>query len=590
MKLTKLVFKNYKTFKNTIEIDNFNQINYFIGQNGVGKSNIQQSFKIFHNIFSGGWTPKPLDYYAMNDQSTLSLGFETRLSRQYFTKLTKQYLDKVDKLETTCSQLLTDNIKIRYHVEFSQMKKINEILELIDATGIQHILYEMTYVNQSYVQQSKNIGTVIMNISNSTQSPPDQQESPNEIPSTNMHRVWPELVDQLRNFFNVEYMSNTRHVVDSQQLSECRTIPTNGANFAAYHQTITLHGDSRIRSYQENISKLSNGHIKKVKAIPKDSQAVLRIEENSLPTELEFSQLSSGQKDLLMFPNLEELKSNIVCIEEPEIHQHANSQKQILELIKSVANQKPNIQFFIESHSPVFTGSDDGESTFLISKTDDASHAIQITKPNMNIIRQELGISYADVFDHDCFLFVEGESEYNAFEIIAKTLGYNTYKAVRCWNLDGNGNAKNLHPLLTYIKQSQRKICLILDNDAGTKNIVDKLLKDHLIEKSMSYVLEKSFEDTFTNQQVMDAVLKMCNRRSTACNITMGDLNERGKNNRVDKILKHKLGNKLYKPLLAKMLAEQITKENYNDNKFAKTVKDILQNKFKLKCAWAEPS
>ena len=582
MKLTKLIFENYRAFNNRIEIKDLDQINYFIGQNSVGKSNIQQSFEIFHKIFVDKWNPNLSDYYAMDDKSTLSLGFEIHLEKKDVTDLTKHYQHKLNELETGRLESLTDGIEIRYRVEFVQRKKINEMLELVDTSKISHVLYEMAYTKGTYNQQSNSIETLIMNISKSSQSQPSHQTSSSEI-SASMLQAWPELAEQLQHFFSIEYMRNTRKVTDTQNSEACSTIPTNGTNFANYHQTIVLRDDDRISRYQKNISKLSNGNIKKVKAPLKERHVSLQIQESTLPKELEFSQLSSGRKELIMFPNLEELQSNIACVEEPEMHQHANSQRQILEMIKSVAKQKPHTQFFIESHSPIFTGSGNSESTFLIAKTKDGvSNAIKITGTNMNIIRQELGISYADVFDHDYFLFVEGASEHKAFEIIAKALKYNTDRNIKCWNLDGNGNAKNLKLLLTYIERSERKIFLILDNDNGTETMVKQLLKNGLIKESMLHVLKKSFEDTFTSEQIIEAVSKICKEKNAKCSLTLKKLEESRTNERVDKILDHTFGNIIYKPKLAQELAAQITEENCDDNEFAMTVKDILQNKFKF--------
>ena len=582
MKLTKLIFENYRTFKSRVEIEDLDQINYFIGQNGVGKSNIHKSFEIFHAILTSQWVPSTSDYYGLDDESTLLLGFEVRLKNSDVADLIEKYLHTLNELEIDRLRSLTDGIKIRYRVEFSQKKKTSELLEIVGTDETTHALYEITYKEGSHELQSNNIETLIGDISKSVHSAPSYEKTSGEILSTRALQAWPELADRLRDFFNIEYIRNTREVQDTQKSVEQTTIPTNGKNFAAYHYTITLHGDERILHYQKNVCKLSGGNIESVKTFPKGSTIALKIQERSLPQPLDFNQLSSGRKEIIMFPHIQELNSNIVCIEEPEMHQHANLQKEILDLIKSVVEQNTDIQFFIETHSPVFTGHSSNESTFLILKADDGVvSTIKITDANVNILRQELGISYADVFDHDYFLFVEGASEHIAFEIIAKTLGYNVDKKIKCWNLEGNGNAKNLPPLLTYIKQTNRKICLILDNDHDVEYMVNKLSENQLIESSMAHVLDKSFEDAFTSEQIVTAVSTICREMNISRWPSLEEIEGYRKNKTISKILNPIFHGPSYKPKLARELAVQITEENCNDNQFCRIIKDTLQNRFK---------
>lgn len=53
-----------------------------------------------------------------------------------------------------------------------------------------------------------------------------------------------------------------------------------------------------------------------------------------------------------------------ICIEEPELNLHSNSQKKLFDLMRS----KKNNQFFLTTHSSIFTDVEYDVATYLINK------------------------------------------------------------------------------------------------------------------------------------------------------------------------------------------------------------------------------
>lgn len=47
--ITKIVFENYKCFKNKVELDNLKPINIIIGKNNIGKSSILDIIEMIYN-------------------------------------------------------------------------------------------------------------------------------------------------------------------------------------------------------------------------------------------------------------------------------------------------------------------------------------------------------------------------------------------------------------------------------------------------------------------------------------------------------------------------------------------------------------
>ena len=574
MRITRLVFENYLAFKNKTEINNLRQINYFIGKNGVGKTNIKNSFPVFRQLFSDSWKPNQSDYYDNIIDSKLRLGFELEINENEMVTLIENHRSRLSELKIVDEQL-SNSFKIQYNVEFYQQNKQKETWKIIDKDGTKYVVLDLL-LNESHKKiYYRQIDQIVIDICNLTS--PTIEYKPINNRSTNIANIWPELQLFLINQFELVYMNNDRMVVPSASAQEHHGIPINGQHFVNYHNTIFANDDDRIRDYVEDISKLSNKTITKVKSVPIKQNVKLKIREQGSKTERNFEQLGSGQKDMLLFPNIRHVQ-NSLCIEEPELHKHPSAQKQTLEIIKNIASKTPDMQFFIETHSPIFTGTSNNEATILLIKSSEGyTQIVDIDADNIEIIRQELGINYSDVFDHDYFLFVEGSSEFRAFPIIAKTLEYNIDQ-VKCWNIGGSSNTKYLDFLLEHIAKTKRKIAIILDNDDGTKSTINKLLKTRLIQRENIRVLEKSFEDTFTSEQIEIGLSKtMC--RKSANNITKEQLDKLRKTSRVSNILKDY---ECPKPDLAVHLANQITKGNVCDNDFAKYIKEFLQDIFNL--------
>ena len=142
MRITRLVFENYRTFKNKTEINNLRQINYFIGKNGVGKTNIKNSFQVFRQLFSDSWKPNQSDYYDNIIDSKLRLGFELEINENEVVKLIENHRGRLDKLKIVDEQL-SNSFKIQYIVEFYQQNKQKETWKIIDKDGTEYVMFDL---------------------------------------------------------------------------------------------------------------------------------------------------------------------------------------------------------------------------------------------------------------------------------------------------------------------------------------------------------------------------------------------------------------------------------------------------------------
>ena len=133
--------------------------------------------------------------------------------------------------------------------------------------------------------------------------------------------------------------------------------------------------------------------------------------------------LSSGEKEFFSLISaiiLSELKDGLVLLDEPELHQHSQWQKVMVNLIEELSEDY-NLQFLIISHSPYIVTPSIISSTYRIYKYEDNS---SVTKPDKN----SLSISPAKdllhiinssnnekIFFADKVILVEGMSDQLVF-------------------------------------------------------------------------------------------------------------------------------------------------------------------------------
>jgi len=299
--------------------------------------------------------------------------------------------------------------------------------------------------------------------------------------------------------------------------------------------------------------------------------------------------MSTGlHQALILIVAIETAKSGeTICIEEPEIHLHASSQKRLFNYMCEHANKN---QFFITTHSSIFSGISSIVSTHLVTKYKGVSQVTQIDdERQLKLIRQQLGIRNSDIYGNDYMIFLEGDSEEHAFPIVSKALGRtdvgtDVSDRIRIMNLKGNGIIPKLDQFLRYLNNYGVEVFLIADGDKQVKGSIDDFVRIGILKRKHVKVWEKEFEDTFTDKRIIDAMKKLSQDSNFIFNLDEEALGaERNRGKKVTDILqKHLRENSqpdLNKPKLAEQLAQDIVAEiskGGNKPEFQKEVKRIL--------------
>jgi hypothetical protein len=375
-----------------------------------------------------------------------------------------------------------------------------------------------------------------------------------------------ELINNVRTFINSwEFFGTERKITTSMPSGEEKVLLTDGSNLTKFLNTLQSNNPRKLIKLVDRVRRIMP-LITDIISPLSGSNAVLNIREKGLETPTDANNISSGltQTAILAFGIITRKKNTLITIEEPELHLHASFQRKLFELIQE---ESKNIQFFITSHSTIFTSCTEENCTYLITKPDGASKVIKIQTPKqLRMVKGVLGHRNTDLYGNECAVFIEGESEEVAFPIISESLGIDlTSYGISLVNIKGSGKAKKLEEYLHYLKGSDTTPYIILDGDKKVKEKLQDWEKEGLIQKGNWTVWDKEFEDCFTLELIVEAINDLMKEQGTKFQLTSEQLKKEGKKGKsVVKILKkifYENDLTLDKPDLAEKIAHLLAKD-----------------------------
>lgn len=555
MRLRNITLKNFRSIGDEdgagIEIP-LARINYIIGPNGAGKSNIVAGLETIAAILAGDkYEPKPADHFDRDPAREMELGATMDLSNEERMRL---LIPLAKQASISMKDLSNFPIfrAVSYSVVFANGEKQSEKI----STGIQDgVLYTLSearrdedkvilkYVTLELTDDRKEI---VGETSSSTITQfPDSSEL--------VGYASPPLLDALKQHFGrLRALDMDRKIAGAVPAREVQGISSNGGNLPA--ELNGLDRDKQVE-FDEYMKAITHGDPVGTEPHLRGSEFVLKIMEAGLGGRGTHADLGSGQEQSLILGwHIFNASGTILVVREPEIHLHAERQKQILQRIRL---DDRGLQFVIETHSPVFLGTAEGENVLLATKSVGHTTVAKVAPENMRLIREELGISHADALYNTRILFVEGESEFAALPMFWRTLYPGSDHVPAFFSLGGSGNTKHLRLVLEYLKADDRSFFAILDNHDDAKAHVESRQYGKLLG-GRCHFLQKSFEDEFTCSQIAAAFGKMAADEGTMPFIDASALDTARKNGLTADHLKNlwasEVGSKFDKVRLAELL------------------------------------
>lgn len=133
-------------------------------------------------------------------------------------------------------------------------------------------------------------------------------------------------------------------------------------------------------------------------------------------------------------------KANIVLLDEPESALHPDLQRQFIEFLYRISEEK-KIQFFLATHSQVLLNYADIVTIYRITNKKGKRKIFQISKDAVHTILSDLGLRASDIFNQDICLLLEGQSDVIFFEHIIHELYKEEFNNIAIAILQYGGSA-----------------------------------------------------------------------------------------------------------------------------------------------------
>ena len=481
------------------------RINYLIGPNGAGKSNILAGLERIAEILTGrSYEPGQSDYFDRDASHEMELGATFELSDDERLQLLPAPAGTSAATSTEELSLHPVLRLVRYSVVFSSGKKQAEKISATVKDMSFHTLSEARRQGGRYIVEHMDLKAINLK----DMSPPEPAVTEHsQFPSTQTFikefnaSLW-NTINQ--HFAGLRVLGTNRKIADAVPAREATDVSLDGSSLPAEMSGLGRNGQA---AFDEYMGRITHGDPERIEPRLRGDHIVLETNEAGLARPGSHADLGSGQEQSLILAwQLRNAPPSIFIIREPELHLHAERQKQIRGVIRRADR---GLQFVIETHSPVFLGTAEDENVLLATKSNGHTAVSKIAPENMNLIREELGISHADALYNTRVLFVEGESEFIAFPMLWKTLYQDSQPAPSFFSLGGSGNTKHLQLLLEYLRADDRHFFAILDQHNDARAHIRALQRDKLLGTNNCHFLAKSFEDEFTSAQLAGTIKKM---------------------------------------------------------------------------------
>ena len=599
MLIKEVSFENFRSFKDRTSIKELSKVNVFIGPNGAGKSNILLGLK-YLQVLLRGQTPRPFDEMVFDKDTNRFIRIEVCFKTDendrlnWINSLFKQNRQvKLDEIQKT--EFLKEII---YEIKISKGGVESEEIKIMQGDGKFVTILKGTAKGRVIEFENIMLDKKCLSISQPI-IPLEYSKPPRKLDKTwrilrplpGLLPIEQDIIRKIReSMLNWKWLDPLRKAEKELPLGEEHELNPTGSNLAKLLNSILGSDPDKFVYLKNEIVKILP-FVEKILAPPRGSVATVTVKEKRLNKPIDLGNISDGimQTLIMVVKILTQEKNSLLMIEEPELHLHASSQRKLFKKIQEEAEKK-NKQFFITTHSTIFTACNDVTSTFLVIKPEGYSKIIKIhDTENLRIIKDILGHRNTDLFGYECVVLIEGDSEETAFPIIAKSMGYDLIeRGIRLINVRGAGKYIKMEEFLRYLKDSGVIAYVIAD---GNKRVKDKLKdwqREGLLKENYWTVWQMEFEDCFNLDVITKALNQMLKEEGAKISVSkeeLKELREKSKGRKsIVKIIEHMLYNKglsLDKPAFAEKIAyiigEEIKKEGHEKTEPEKVIEKIIK-------------
>jgi predicted ATP-dependent endonuclease of OLD family len=568
MNIRSLSFENFRSFRDKTKID-LKKVNVFVGPNKAGKSNIIKCLQILTSISRNDWHDLHKEnVFDRDNNKKITIEVEFYLNTEDRQHLIKTFFPNASTAIDYAQNLVFEGIK--YLISFGNNEIYQEIVSVLDTKGEYKDLIIHEFENAMPNQHVSNLAKI---------KEVDQFDS---IELENRRGKWRQTNSMLytddmtteygirdliiKCFNNVKIYpsANIQSTIDFASLIIDK-LDIDTENYVAFLRLVSEMID--IPKIQINRNKPSVAIYNSADE-SRNKYNNLEFKENGLNSLLSFYSLSYGSQQFLhMLLLIEESRlGETICIEEPENHLHSHVQKRLFSRITHRTRDN-DVQFFITTHSPIFTSLDkDIATTYLVTRNNSVSKVTSIdNESQLRLIKRHLGIDHTDIYLSPYVIFVEGKSEEISIQIVAEAMGYHQIgKEVRIINFGGKNMVPRLTEFLNYINYFDTHAIVLADGHMEIKDRMKDLKRGRLNFYDMTREEGKEFEDLFDSKSIINAMTTLGQQEKFKFEMFEDHLQNERKQSNVADILERYMkanGSVLDKTSLARQLSLMIANE-----------------------------
>jgi predicted ATP-dependent endonuclease of OLD family len=562
MIIDSITIENFRSFNAQTPITELDKINVFIGSNGSGKTNIIQALYLFKGFWKKEYESNFVRDCVFDHQYSrnISLKLQLSTSEQESQGLCEYFLSLNPNLKYS-KQNNKFLKKVRYSIKIHDEQIIEEILAVSISDGFVDVLMrkvEDDTPNQYSLKLEKTLSEI------------DSFDKLNTMQLVNATTVWKpsnivldslidkfecKLGEMVRTFFEKFHWYFASRSIDHKSKDRLQFLFGDGRNIKGHLMHLYYNEPDIFKKLKKIASEYLQ--ISDIKVTEYD----VHVQMSGLTSWFDLTSLSAGEVQLLILLDalMIHRAENIYFIEEPEVHVHSDTQKNLMRLF--LENSKES-QFFITTHSPNFVKLDGSVKIYSVTKNEGHTQVESVhTEEEVRSLKDQMGIDILDALQLNYVLFVEGESEKDALRKIGEFTKYSVLKFIPI--IPYEGNSKFL--LLTEFVKHAHKLGLFSLVIADGHDEMRKGLPELERTKKLLYKIrdeDEQLEEQFNSKTLVEAMNTICNRYSSSFTMSEHELDlerdkraKNGKKTNVAKILSDRITFELDKTELAKELA-----------------------------------
>ena len=575
MRISSLKLENFRTYKESTSFEDLKGLNLFIGPNNSGKSNVLRGIMVLRDL-------------AKN-----------RLDQNIFRKeINENDIDGEITIEAVID--LSDSERETLMKRFGGNHLVNELPKKNTLRQVRYLVklhqYGTIHEELSILTNENKFLNIIIN----------SKDRKGTTRTTNLREII-QIAESTDSFNTLTLGEGTTWLPDWTMLKttdedkplEYEVVESIRGYFGTILHLDILKERDDPREFVSGLDSFRNNHWEQYTTVTTAVKETLgfanlsfsgnklNIKEDKRTKITPFEALSDGSKDLIYrISRVAEstLSSKVICIEEPETHLHSLLQKTLMWKFEEISKEK-NIQFFITTHSPLFTSIENDNSTFLVQRDNRYSKVVSIANVSqLRLVKQHLGIDNTDIYLSPYVLFVEGKSEEIAVPIVAEALNYHKIgNEIRVVNIEGKGKTKRLKEFIKYIVDFDTKPILLLDGHKENTDCIDELKRSHY---NFDYVnRDKEFEDLFPDFLIVSTMKALSADEGFLFELNENQVSVERQSNKVSNVLQlymyNKNGRDFDKLKFARKISDLIVDDikfnsNHNTTKLEEEIKDIM--------------